>query len=101
VEKGIIRKMPFKPFRPPLIRTAPQKREDDAPSVKRRRIRDESEDLTTQRVEVHHKNTGFTARNPSLATPVRSGLVAQNATSKDASMRSNVNDVEAYYNVLW
>jgi hypothetical protein len=100
-QKGIAWKMPFKPFRPPLIRTAPQKGEDDLPPVKRRRISDEGDDLTTQRVQVRPSNTGLSAQKPSLVTPVRSGLAAQSTASKDDFVRSNANVVEAYYNVLW
>lgn len=108
----VLQNMPFKPFRPPLIRKPPQAPQspnrEDQPPTKRRRISDESpeeaRDDGTKSKDQSLVSAG--QQRVKLTKPFRKPLVpvgvsspANDAVGGDTSETKG--DGEAYFNVLW
>lgn len=106
--------MPFKPFRPPLLRkpapAAPKERasHDTEPLAKRRRISDETTDLVNKASDSRSVKPGLLPSSSSGGrTPARQPLfaVANSPTTPQppipASGTSGTDDGEVYYNALW
>ncbi|KMU72138.1 RAD54B protein [Coccidioides immitis RMSCC 3703] len=107
--------MPFKPFKPPLIRrppSAPQTQQDTSdsvsqPSAKRRRIGDHASDVATEEGvkpngTVHVVKSGQALyRKPLILANNSSKLLDKTGRNDTASGDGGDGGVEGYYNVLW
>ncbi|WEW54792.1 helicase [Emydomyces testavorans] len=106
--------MPFKPFRPPLIRSSQTPRSqqriresDREPLAKRRRISDETVDLTVEEPRLE-KPVNLIEKASRRGTVYRTPLTLVNNQSNltenldgNAAVSSDDGCVERYYNVLW
>ena len=105
--------MPFKPFRPPLIRKPPQvplpSNKEDQPPTKRRRISDGDAEEGGDNV-AKPKVPGIVVsdqQQPKTVKPCRKPLVPlaipppANHTAVGDTSGNDKGDGEAYFNVLW